>query len=86
MTAKLDDVRRNLAQDFNALIEAMTNFDASESQLTWQNTEHWEEMLEAAQGMRNMLAVLLCMYDPNNSDDCNSLADVKLLPIPNAVE
>ena len=86
MTAKLDDVRRNLAADYNALIEAMTDFDASDNQLTWQNSERWEEMLEAVTEIRLSIATLLCMYDPNIEDDCNSLADVKLLPVPNTVE
>lgn len=59
MKASFNGARKNLARSFNRMAE--TNLDEHQR----------EEMIH----LRQSVAALLCMYDPDNSKDCDELID-----------
>jgi len=71
MNASFDGVRKRLVSDFNALAE---------------NPEMTSMQLKVLESMRLSVVGLICMYDPECSDDCNDLSNMKVSQLPEQYE
>jgi hypothetical protein len=61
MKVNFDGMRRNIAQEFNAVCDTYTNGDP-------------EEVARALMDLRQTIAALLCVYDDSCSGDINDLS------------
>ncbi len=70
MKVSFDGLRRNLARSYNELFRAIHEpYDEQIEELQKEN------IAEALQDLRQMIAVLLCVYDDDDKEDMNCLID-----------
>ena len=66
MKASFDEARRHLSNSFNDVADAIEN-------ITIDNDEERKFLYRRMNDLRAHIGGLNCMYDPNQSNDCNEI-------------
>ena len=65
MNTNFDNLRRNLAESYNKCVNAVMD-------------ESIDQYQERFDDLKSYIGAIMCLYDPDQENDCNDLSDIEL--------